>query len=90
MTQGNTVASGSIGVDIDAMFDKSEYNLLNSPYGFTNNSLVTPDPFGHSHETGKKLNLFNLSSKVFELTLSKDPLNFFLSGPYNGIVLRID
>ena len=78
MTQGNTVASGSIGVDIDAMFDKSEYNLLNSPYGFTNNSLVTPDPFGQSHETGKKLNLFNLSSKVFELTLSKDPLNFLV------------
>ena len=87
MTQGDIKASGSVGLSTDVLFPKSEFNLLNFPYGYTNNPMAETDIFTHGHHLGSAPNFFNLSSLSIENSLSK---NIGIPGPYNGIVLRIE
>jgi len=89
MTNSSNKATGSIGTVVGSLgFDKSEYNNINYPWLFNNNALAYGDPFEHAHDLGRSLKFFPLMSKVLEKTLSKNTLDS--SGPYVGVVLRLD
>lgn len=88
MTQGNIKASGSVGLKTGILYNMSEFDLANRPYGETNNSMAETELlFTGLHETGRSVNFFNLSSLSIEASLSK---KIGVPGPYIGIVLRID
>ncbi len=87
MTQGDAKATGSIGLATGDLFPKSEFDLANFPYGYTNNPMAEKNIFTHGHQLGRAPNFFNLSSLSIEFSLSK---NMGIPGPYNGIVLRFD
>lgn len=79
--------TGSVGMSVDEILSKkSEYDYINVPHGVLNNFSTTSDPFEHMYDAGRSPNLFAELRKASE---RRSPAAAF-SGPYRGIVLRID
>jgi hypothetical protein len=86
MAGNNQKATGSVGLDVDELGDKSEYDHLNVPYGVMNSFISTSDSFEHMQEMGMQPNFFVQARKASE---RRSPF-IAISGPYRGVVLRID
>tara|TARA_A100001391_G_C5079278_1_gene279740 strand:+ start:2483 stop:3280 length:798 start_codon:yes stop_codon:yes gene_type:complete len=86
MTGNNQKVTGSVGLSVDEIGDKSEYDNLNIPYGVLNNFISTSDSFEHMQEMGMQPNFFVQARKASE---RRSPI-IAISGPYRGVVLRVD
>ena len=79
--------TGSVGMTVDEVLSrKSEYDYINVPHGVLNNFSTTSDPFEHMYDAGRSPNIFVQLRKASE---RHSPAAAF-SGPYRGIVLRVD